>query len=144
MSEVFRSRFVYGTGGDWTTSLPTRPWIRTMPTVGGARTSAAGIPASHVVREDHNLGVPLRLYESEWSALIDLIRWGQLSETFVWYPDAGGSLIATGRTVYLEYPRAGDDLAIERDPEYLRVLETTLTLRKADATPWTFEYWPVT
>jgi hypothetical protein len=141
MSFPWRSRFVYGTGGDvvdWTTTLPVRAWDRVTPTVGGARTAAGGTPAAHVVRRDENLVLTLRIFESEWPDLHALVRWGQLAETFTWYPDADDE--ATSFVVWLEDPQAGASLAPGRSTEYPRVLEVAITLRSQDANVWTLEY----
>jgi hypothetical protein len=125
-----RSRFVYGTGGDvvtWTTRLPVRPWDWSTPTIGGSRTAAGGIPASYVVRRDHNLTVTLRLYQNELEDLDGLIEWGQASESFVWYPDVTD--LATFATVYLEVPLAGESWEPRRDANYPKVFEMDLTFR---------------
>jgi hypothetical protein len=140
----FRSRFVYGIGAgvvDWSTTLPTRAWDRRRPTVGGSRTAAGGVPAAYVVREDHVLAVTLRVFESEWSDLIGMIQWGQFAESFVWYPDASLSVIATSFSVWLENPMAGSDVVPVRSSEYPRVLEQTIELRSVSALPWTLEYY---
>jgi hypothetical protein len=134
---------VYGTGGDivdWETTLPVRPWRRSTPTVGGARTAAGGVPASHVVRTDYVLWLPLRLFEEELVYLSALVAWGLLSETITWYPDADNE--AESYLVYLEFPRAGDSLEPERDDAYGDVLEVSIALRRATPTPWTLEYFP--
>jgi hypothetical protein len=141
MALPWRSRFVHNTGGDevdWTTDLPVRAWRRWTVTVGGARTAAGGVPASHVVRTDYNLWLTLRLHESELADLAALIQWGLLAEYFTWYPDADDT--STSYAVYLEFPRAGDEIEEERDDEYPDVLEVAIALRKLTPSPWTLEY----
>lgn len=144
MSYPFRSRFVYGIGGDavdWTTTLPARAWDRRTSTVGGSRTSAGGTPAAYIVRRDHVIGLTLRVLESEWSDLHGMLQWGQFGESFTWYPDAGGDVIAEAAVVWLDFPQAGEDIRPVRHADYPRVLEVTIELRSFDALPWLLEYY---
>jgi len=144
MSQVFRPRFVYGPVGsetDWSAQLPSRPWGRRTATIGGARIAAGGTPASHVVRQDEILILPVRFYEWEWVDLLSVIEWGQLSESFIYYPDSEGTVYSSGREVWLHSPVAATDVAPTRLGEFPRVLELTIELRKKDFTPWTFEFW---
>lgn len=142
----FRSRFIYGIGGaqvDWTTTLPIRSWNRaTGTTSGGSRTSAAGIPAAYIVRRDHNLSFILRLYEEEWPDLHGLLQWGQYAESFLWYPDAGGTVIADPVSVWLESPKATVDISPTRSAEFPRILEQEIMLRKLDDEPWDILFYP--
>ena len=133
-----RSRFVYGET-DWETSLPVRAWDRSTPTVGGSRTSAAGVPASYIVRRDHVLRVTLRFYETEWENVHAMIAWGQLAETLLWYPDA--NVAGTSFEVYLDSPLAGEDIAPSRSSDYPRTMEVTVSLRTVDGSPWGLNYY---
>ena len=142
-TEVFpwRSRFVYGTGGDvvdWETRLPARPWVRSTSTVGGSRTAASGTPAAYVVRRDFNLRLTLRLYETELEELAALIAWGQAAESFLWCPDANEP--ATNFLVYLEAPLAGESWEETRLGEYQRVVEVSIVLRLTIGGPWPLDY----
>ena len=140
MPYPWKSRFVYGVGGDltdWTTSIPARPWARTTRTIGGSRTAAGGVPASHVVRRDYLLAVTLRLEELETMDLAGLIAWGQASEYFLWYPDANEE---EAYPVYLEHPVAGEDLEEERNAEFPSVVEVTIVLRRVLGVPWPLDY----
>jgi hypothetical protein len=124
-----RAKFVYGLSGSETTlelTISQAAWLPADSTVGGSRTSAAGIPASYVVRRDRLLDVTLRLWESEWGALLNLIEWGQGAEAFLFYPDAEE---ATSWQVYLEAPEAGSRFAPSRDGTYPRIFTAALTLR---------------
>lgn len=135
------SRFVYGVGDDtvtWDLTLPVRPWRRITATIGGSRTAAGGVPASHVVRRDFNLAVTLRLYESEMDNLAELVIWGQSAEEFLWYPDSTD--LTTVYSVYLEHPVAGEDLEEERLDEFPSVIEATVVLRRVQPYPWPLEY----
>jgi len=141
MPYPWKSRFVYGTGGDitdWTTSLPARPWARIIRSVGGSRTAAGGVPASHVVRRDYLLAVTLRLTELETVDLAWLIAWGQSSEYFLWYPDADDE--TESYAVYLEHPVAGEDLEEQRSAEFPSVIEATIVLRRILGAPWPLDY----
>jgi len=134
------SRFFYGVPGDttdWTTELPVRPWRRTTRTIGGSRIAAGGVPASHVVRRDYLLAVTLRLYEHERPDLDALVAWGQLSESFFWWPDADE---VTYYNVYLDHPVAGEDLEEQRDPEFPSVIEATIVVRRVDGYAWDLDY----
>jgi len=141
MPYPLKSRFVYGVGGDivdWTTSLPARPWARIIRSIGGSRTAAGGVPASHVVRRDFLLAVTLRLYETEAVDLAGLIAWGQSSEYFLWYPDANDE--TESYAVYLEHPVAGEDLEEQRSAEFPSVVEATIVLRRIALQPWNLDY----
>lgn len=137
-----RSRFVYGVAPaevDWAASLPVRAWDRRTSTIGGQRVSAAGTPASYIVRRDQVLLLPLRFYETEWADVSALIEWGQSGETILWYPDANEA--GTSFIVYLDNPAAGEDIVPTRAADYPRVLELTLALRSTSSDPWTLDYY---
>jgi hypothetical protein len=92
------------------------------------------VPASYVVRRDALLEVTLRVWELEWGSLLNLITWGQLAESFLFYPDADET---TSWEVYLEAPLAGVRFAPVRDGNFPRVFLATLTLRGAGiVVPW--------
>jgi len=137
MSYHRRSRFVYGDDGDWTTDLSAKPWTPADFTVGGSRTSAAGIPASYVVRRDALIELPLRVTEGEWPTFLGLIAFGQTAESFVWYPEAT-SLV--GMEVYLESPLAGERWSPARMGGFERVFDVTITLRAVTGSLSWFEY----
>ncbi len=137
-----RSRFVYGVAPgevDWAASLSVRAWGRRTGTIGGQRISAAGTPASYVVRRDEVILIPLRFYETEWDDVHGLIEWGQGGETILWYPDANEA--GESFSVYLDSPAAGEDITPTRASDYPHVMELTLALRSASATPWTLDYY---
>jgi hypothetical protein len=132
-----RTSFSYGEGG--TSSLAftisSGLWLPQDKTIGGSRTSAAGVPASYVVRRDALIQLTVRLWESEWGALLNFISWAQGSGAFLWFPDADD--VATSFSVYLESPLAGEAFAPTRDSNYPRVFTAQLTLRGAGITvPW--------
>lgn len=132
-----RSSYVYGPSGSeitLTTTISVKPWTPMNRTIGGQRIAASGVPASYVVRTDHLLDVTLRFYESEWSAVENLIAFGQSAQSFLWYPEAtsGASV-----EVYLDAPAYGDTVTPTRDAEFPRVMEVTLTLRGVGTVvPW--------
>lgn len=133
-----RSRFIYGPLGSEVTlitSISVRPWLPTNRTIGGQRISAAGVPASYVVRTDHLLEITLRFYESEWSAIENLVAFGQSAQSFLWYPEADSG---TGVEVYLDSPQFGESVVPSRDAEFPRVMELPITIRGVGtAVPWT-------
>jgi hypothetical protein len=131
-----RSRFTYSTAGDWTTGASARPWRREMPTVGGARKSATGVPASQVVYEGHVLLLTLRLRESEWPMLVAMVRWGQSSGVIRWYPDAAAGVFYE---VYLEAPLAGQPLKDEAD-EYPGYVQVQIAIRRVSNEVWDVRY----
>lgn len=133
MTYFRRSRFVFGTG-DWTTEVSAQPWIPADNTVGGSRTSAAGIAASYIVRRDILTELTLRVSEDEWDELLALVAYGQASLSFTWYPDADE---AASYAVYLEAPLAGERWSPARTVGFLRQFEVTVTLRNtAGVDPW--------
>lgn len=133
MSHAQRSRFEYG-GLTFETTLPARPWTPIDDTVGGSRVAAAGIPAAYIVRRDALLDLPLRVLETEWPALANLVAFGQSAQPFLWFPE---TLLTESFTVYLENPKPGERWSPTRSSEYPRMLEMTLTLRGVGAAvPW--------
>ena len=129
-----RSRFVYGPSDtEFITELSAHPWTPVDFTVGGARTSAAGVPASYVVRRDNLYELPLRITEDEWQQFLALVAFGQTDEPFTWYPDADDVVAIP---VYLENPLSGERWAPSRMSDFLRVFEITLVLRQANTTTW--------
>jgi hypothetical protein len=133
-----RSRFVYGPEGSEVTldtTISVRPWLPIDRTVGGSRTSAAGVPASYVVRQDSLLVVTLRFWESEWLGILNLLTFGRSDQSFLWFPDVDDT--GTSVEVYLETPIAGEDATPTRDGEFPRVMELVITLRGVGtAVPW--------
>lgn len=140
----WRSRFVAGLEGvsTWTAALPIRPWNRDVPTVGGSKTSGAGVPASYLVRKDHNLIIVVQFFESEWPAFEQVLDWGQHAEIIEWVPDFFNTP-GTSFQTYLEDPLAGTSIRPQRSTQYVRAHELAITLRKVDGTPWALEWLPV-
>lgn len=135
-----RSRFVYGISPvtlDF--SLPPRPWHIGEDSIGGRRISGGGIGASHIVRRDMILILPLRFRETDWPSVVALIRWGQSEETFTWFPDSN---LATSFSVWLHAPEAGSNIRPQRVPDYPKLFELVFTLRRADLTetPWNLDF----
>lgn len=73
-------RFVYTDDGsvavDFTLTLACRPFTSPARSIGGREESASGAVASWTVREDSKLRLPLRITESEWPAVLKMIRHG--------------------------------------------------------------------
>lgn len=129
-----RSRFVYGTE-EFVATISVRPWTPVDATLGGMRVAASGVPAGYVVRRDSLIDVTVRFWEGEWTALRNLLIWGQSQQVIDWYPDADDT--STTWPVYLEAPAVGDRIAPERDGEFPRVFELPLSLRGVGtAVPW--------
>src|SRR5688500_20403631 len=95
-----RSRFAYDVT-DFTVELSVRPWNYRVPTVGGSRKSATGVPASYVVRREDILAVTLRFYEWEWLDVRAVVVWAQAAEVIEWFPSADE---VESHDVYLESP----------------------------------------
>lgn len=113
------------------TSISVRPWTPADETVGGMRISAAGIPASYVVRRDALIELTLRLFEEEWPGFLNFLAFAQTAEQFVWYPDADE---AFAYAVYLHAPSAGERVTPTRDGSMNRVFEVSITLRGVETT----------
>lgn len=130
---IRRSRFEFG-AEVFETSLPTRAWQPVDASVGGSRTSAAGVPASYVVRRDAIAELVVRVAETEWAAFLNLIVFGQSAQRITWFPDAE---VDESVEVYLVAPAAGDSWSPTRDSNYPRVFDVTITLRGAGTdVPW--------
>lgn len=134
-----RSRFTYGLGEEFITQLPPRAWMPAEQTIGGERTSEAGIAASYIARTDVLLDVTLRFFEDEYEDVRALIRFGQTKQGFLWFPDAED---VVSFLVYLDAPKVGERWAPTRDGQFPRVFEQAITLRGVGAVePW-LRYWP--
>jgi hypothetical protein len=139
-----RSRFDYNVGGDATSltaALPPRAWEYREETTGGRRIAAGGQGASHIIRVDEILVLTLRFRETDLPAVLDLIAWGQMEETFTWYPDANE--LGISFLVWLHAPAAGTPVMPTRLQEFPKVLELTIELRRADVPeePWGLDYY---
>lgn len=108
-------------------SLPLREWQYGMDQEGGHAVSAAGLPASFVVRTQETLDMTLRVLESEWSECRDFLRAGM----------AGLEITMTigdqsPVNVFFVSPVAGEAYQTDRDPAYPRVLNVAITVRASD------------
>jgi len=134
-----RSRFVYGPEGStttWDTALPVMLWTPADDTVGGWRDSAAGVPASYVVRRDALLEMTLRVEEPDLVHALNLIAWGQSAQPILWTPDPLEDPDTTV-PVYLVTPAPGSRWSPTRSTEYPRMFEVAITLRGVGtAMPW--------
>jgi hypothetical protein len=130
------SRFVAGTT-DLTLDIPFRPHTPDSIPVGGARTSATGVTASYIVREDEVVTVTFRVWEEEYVAFRNVLRWGQRAETITWYPDA---LEPESYVVWLDAPRVGERFGVVRDTEFGPVYEITCEFRSATGVPFDIRY----
>lgn len=143
MPAPWLSMFEYGETGSetqWEVTIPVRPWSYRSPSVGGSRISATGVPAGYVVRRDHILVVTVRIYETEWPSLFDMIDWAnEGAEQVTFYPDPG-RFPSTSYACWLDSPNAGEDVAPIREGGFPMAMEIQLTLRKVDGTEWNLEY----
>lgn len=130
-----RSAFEYGPGPtrvELTVSV--RPWTPEDRTLGEARRTATGVTASDLWRRDMLLTVVLRVWEAEWVAVRNLIRFGQTSQAFLWFPEAP---VALSVPVYLETPEMGAGWGPTRDGSYPRLFDVPITLRDVGGgNPW--------
>lgn len=133
-----QSRFDYlnaaGDPASLTLALGPREWTPAYATVGGRAVAGSGVAASYVVRTDRLLDLPVRIEESEWPAFRTFLRLAQEHQLLTWYPDA--TELGTSFSVYLHAPALGAEWIPTRRPEYMRVLEGTLTLRDAGSATW--------
>jgi hypothetical protein len=113
-----------------TMTLPMMPWTYGTLSIGGADVSAAGLPASFVVREQETLTLTLRVREEEWPDVLEFIRVGMAGTEIDWLPDVDA---AEAVGVFFESPRTGENIEVQRD-SFERVLLVSFTIRKADAT----------
>lgn len=133
MSHRRRPRFEVG-GLVWEASLPCYPWILEDTSIGGRDTSAAGVPASYVVRWDALVNLRLRLREAEWPELLAVLAAGQEADgsgagVITWYPDA---LVDASIAVWLEAPAHGEEFAPSRLENLPRLMELDIVLRAED------------
>jgi hypothetical protein len=107
--------------------LPLREWQYGMDQEGGHAVSAAGLPASFVVRTQETLDLVLRVKESEWSDCRAFLRAGmagvEITMTVADNPPVD---------VYFVTPVAGEAYQTDRDPSFPRVLDVAITVRASD------------
>lgn len=139
----WRPRFVFGST-DLTLDLSMRPWRPSVPTIGGRLISAAGIPASHIVRRDNILHLRVRLRETEWEPFLAMVEWGQGDQPLTVYPDAANA--GDSSTVYLERPAPGEDMdwQPERDENAEWVMEVDMSIRSTDGSSLWRPYFALT
>jgi hypothetical protein len=93
------------------------------------------------VRHDEIVSLTLLFLESSLPSVLAMIAWGQTEESMTWYPDAND--LATSFVVWLHEPSAGTAVLPTRHPDYPKVLELTIELRRADLPdiPWGLDYY---
>ena len=116
--------FVWDSTETFEPSLPIREWQYGIQNKGGHAVSAAGLPASFVVRTQETLDMTLRVLESEWPDCMEFLRAGM----------AGLEIQMTVGDqdpvdVFFVSPVAGEDFAPDRDPAFPRVLNVAITVR---------------
>lgn len=137
MSHARRQRFTYGLAGEFITRYGALAFEPADETIGGSRTSGAGIPVAYMARRDALMMVTLRVMEDEWEDCLAFLQFGQSAASFLWYPDADE---ATNFAVYLETPKMGERIKPARDGQFARMFQMPVTLRGVGAVvPW-FEY----
>jgi hypothetical protein len=118
--------FVWDSTETFEPELPLREWSYGLDQEGGHAVSAAGLPASFVVRTQEMLVLTLRVLETEWAACRDFLRAGM----------AGTEITMTvGEQdpvdVFFVEPIAGEEYVVDRDSEFPRVLNVTVTVRES-------------
>jgi len=117
--------FEWGSSESFAPALPMRAWTYGVEQVGGHDVSAAGLPASFVVRDQETLTLELRVYEWEWEDCLDFLRAGMRGEEIEFTPDEDADSIE----VFFVSPVFGEEPDVDRDGEYPRVLNVTVTIR---------------
>jgi hypothetical protein len=112
-------------------TLPMRPWELRSGGVGGWEISAAGVPESFVIRVDRLADLTLRVLETELEDVIaELEAIRAASEPFYFAFDQDDSM--TEYFVYLHAPVWPEEIAPDRDDEYVGLFLLRLTLRTVD------------
>jgi hypothetical protein len=120
--------FEWGSSDSFECSLPAREWSYGIEQDAGHAVSAAGLPASYVVRDQETVTMTLRVLESEWAGCLEFLRAGMRGEPIDWTPSEDEAALE----VFFSSPVAGEEFEVDRDPEYPRVLNVTITLRASD------------
>ena len=138
-TELWAPKFKYPTssGTSLTLTRSMRHWTERMATVGGFRESASGTArASRVIRRDHLLDTVVRITEGERAALRAMVAWAHDNPGTgidLW-PDV--ATVGTVFVVYLVSPMPPDELTFQRNAEFPSDLETLLTWRRTNGTPF--------
>jgi hypothetical protein len=106
--------------------LPLREWSYGLDQEGGHAVSAAGLPASFVVRTQEMLVLTLRVLETEWAACRDFLRAGMAGAEITMTVGDQGAV-----EVFFISPVAGEEYTVDRDPDYPRVLNVTVSVRES-------------
>ena len=107
--------------------LPLAEWQYGIEEVGGHAVSAAGLPASYVVRSQETLGLTIRVLETEWAACRDFLRAGMAGTEIAMTVGELGAV-----DVFFVSPVSGETMTVERDQNYSRVLLVSVTVRASD------------
>lgn len=117
-------------------SLPVEPWTVRSGGVGGSAISAAGVPASYVIRTDRIAAITLRCTEAELdSVLAELEAIRAAAQPFIFAFDQDDS--ATEHTVYLHAPAWPAEIVPERDGSFRDLFLVKIELRTADGSSFT-------
>lgn len=126
--------FHYGST-DLTLTYPMKPINRQMVSVGGSSISDGGHQETFVKRRDQKLALSLRVMESEWVALMNLIIWchdNGGTGIFLFHPDATNFGLGAFNC-WLDDPQPGKELGATPSSEYPACLDVTITVRISDA-----------
>jgi hypothetical protein len=128
-------------------TVPQRPWIAGVSTIGGAERAAGGLRASYLEREDELLAVTVRFLESEWPAVLLMIRYAIANDSALTVWLDYNTDPSTSYVCDLVSPSFGARIVPTREDDACglggAVMSIDLVLRKTDGTPWTDNYFDV-
>ena len=150
MAAVYRPRFVMlEPSFDFTLATSMRAWRYSEPTIGVQRWSSGKVPAGYEVGDSgKDIAFGLRVLETERVTLAQFLRSARAPmRAFTFYPDAGGTVNATGYLAWLLSPAAGSDimagLVRQTPPQFIGALDFEITLRLVDnSADWDLRFLP--
>jgi hypothetical protein len=120
-------------------TIPQDPWTPHNPTQGVNRWSAARIPASATVGQDHDLDMFIRFHEHEYPDVLDFLWFAQTCQPFDVYPDRHREPSVFETCVLVE-PHAGTDIVPERVPGFASAFQLAVVVRKQTAGAWDWRF----
>jgi hypothetical protein len=138
-------RYSSGPAVDWTATIPSRPFDRSLELTGGLLEVASLAREAFTINVKRELAVTFRVKESELAAFLLAIEYGMQNPggTFTFYPNG---LSGTGYPVYLISPAHGERFQPQRSEQMGSaatgsVFECPVVFRKVDGTAWALNYY---
>lgn len=136
-------RFIYGPDNtDFTLTYPVMRWNPGARTNGRVAKTATNVTANVKTLRKSTLSMQLRFTEDEWWDYVrDFLLWAQHGYSFLWFPNDLSTVEGpVSYEVISDFPRVADAINPTRDGQILWMMQTPLTLLRADGGVWDRDY----